>query len=50
MNEIAKKVLLIGDKFIPDLHLRQLGFTYSGRGPFTKQRKRFKKIRERQVI
>ena len=47
MNEIAKKVLLIRDKFISDLHLRQLGFNYSGRGPFTKQRIRFKKIRER---
>ena len=29
MNEIANKFLLAGDKFMPEIHLRQFGFTYS---------------------
>ena len=31
-----KQVLLAGDKFIPEIHLRQPEFTYSACGPFTK--------------
>ena len=27
MNEIVNKLLLAGDKFLPDMHLRQLGLT-----------------------
>ena len=33
MNEIVNKLLLAGDKFMPEMHLKQLGFTYSA---FTK--------------
>ena len=29
MNEIVKKFLLAGDKFVSEIHLRQPGFTYS---------------------
>ena len=29
MNEIVNKFLLVGDKFMPELHLKQPGFTYS---------------------
>ena len=29
MNKIVNKFLLIGDKFIPEMHLKQSGFTYS---------------------
>ena len=29
MNEIVKTFLLAGDKFVPEMHLRQLGFMYS---------------------
>ena len=36
MNEIVNNFLLTGDNFIPELQLRQLGFTYSVCGPFTK--------------
>ena len=37
MNAIVKnKILLAGDKFIPEMHLKQLRFTY---GPFTKDEK-----------
>ena len=44
MNKIIKKFLLSGDKFIPEMHLRQLGFTFSARGPFTKNKARTKKF------
>ena len=36
MNEIVKKTLLAGDKFMPEIHLKQPEFTYSACGPFTK--------------
>ena len=36
MNEIVNKFLLVGDKFMPETHLKQPGFTYSACGPFTK--------------
>ena len=36
MNEIVNKVLLVRDKFMPEMHLKQPGFTYSSSGPFTK--------------
>ena len=29
MNEIIKKALLVQDKFMPEIHLRQFGFMYS---------------------
>ena len=34
MNKIVTKILLTGDKSIPELHLKQPGFTYSDCGPF----------------
>ena len=40
MNEIVNTLLLAGDKFIPEMHLRQPGFTYSPCGPFTKTKER----------
>ena len=44
MNEIINKFLLIGDKFMPEMHLRQPGFTYSAYGPFTKIKKELKSL------
>ena len=46
MNEIVNKFLLAGDKFIPEMHLRQAGFTYSTCGPFTKNKERIKKFKQ----
>ena len=46
MNEIINKFLLAGDKFMPERHLKQHGFTYSSCGPFTKNEKRIKKFKE----
>ena len=40
MNEIVNKFLLDSDKFIPEMHLKQPGFTYSARGPFTENKER----------
>ena len=44
MNEIINKFLLVGDKFMPEMHLRRPGFTYSACGPFTKNKGRIKKF------
>ena len=46
MNEIIKKFLLTGDKFMPEMHLKQPGFTYSACGPFTKHRERIRRFEE----
>ena len=46
MNEIVNKLLLASDKFIPGVHLKQLGFTYSALGPFTKNKERIQKFKE----
>ena len=43
MNEIVDKFLLAGDKFIPEVHLKQSVFTYSACGPFTKIKERIEK-------
>ena len=40
MNNIINKFLLAGDKFIPEMHLRQPHFVYSVCGPFTRHRER----------
>ena len=44
MNEIINKFLLVGDKFMPQMHLREPGFTYSACGPFTKNKERIDKF------
>ena len=44
MNKILNKFLLVGDKFMPEIHLKQLGFTYSACGPFTKNKERIEKF------
>ena len=44
MNEIVNKFVLVCDKFMPEMHLKQPGFTYSACGPFTKNKKRIEKF------
>ena len=46
MNDIIHNFLLAGDKFMPEMHLRQPGFTDSACGPFTKNKKRIKKFKQ----
>ena len=45
MNEIVNKFLLAGDKFMPEMHLKQPGFTCSACGPFSKNRERIQKFK-----
>ena len=40
MNEIVSKYLLAGDKFIPEMYLKQPGFTYSACSSLTKNKER----------
>ena len=44
MNEIVNKFLLAGDKYMPEMHLKQPGFAYSACGPFTKNKERIGKF------
>ena len=46
MNEIVNRFLLAGDKFTPEMHLRQPQFVYSACGPFTKNKERIQKFKE----
>ena len=45
MNKIINKFLLTGDRFMPELHLKHPGFTYSVYGPFIKHCEGFQKFR-----
>ena len=40
MNEIVNKLLLAGDKFMSEMHLKKPGFTYSACDPFTRNKER----------
>ena len=46
MNEIVNKFLLVGDKFMLEMHLRQPGITYSTCVPFTKNKETIQKFKE----
>ena len=45
-NEIVNKFLLAGDKFMPEMHLKQPEFTYSACDPFTRNKERIEKFRQ----
>ena len=49
MNEIVNNVLLAGDKFMPEIHLKQLAFTYRACGPFTKNKTEFKNLNKLEI-
>ena len=44
MNNIINKFLLAGDKFMPEMHLRQPQFVYSACGPFTRHKEKIKEF------
>ena len=44
MNEIINNFLLAGDEFMPEMHLKQPGLTYSACGPFTRNKERIEKF------
>ena len=45
MNNIINTFLLAGDKFMPEMHLRQPRFVYSACGPFTRHKERIKEFK-----
>ena len=49
MNDIINNFLLAGDKFMPGIHLKQRGFTYSASGPFTKTKKEYKNLKKQEI-
>ena len=44
MNEIVNEFLLVGDKCMPEMHLKQPGFTYTACRPLTKNKERIEKF------
>ena len=46
MNNVINIFLLVGDKFMPEKHLRQTEFVYSACGPFTRHKERIKKFKQ----
>ena len=46
MNNVINKFLLAGDKFMPEMHLRQPKFVYSACGSFTRHKESIKKFKQ----
>ena len=46
MNEIVTKFLLAGNKFMPEMHLKQPGVTYSACERFTKNKERIQNLKK----
>ena len=46
ISNVINKFLLVEDKFMPEIHLRQPQFTCSACGPFTKREQRIQKFKE----
>ena len=46
MNNIINNFFLVGDKFMPEMHLRQPQFVYSACGPFTRHKERIRKFKQ----
>ena len=44
MNNIVNKFLKIGNKFMPEIHLKEPRFTYTGSGPFTKNKQKIQRF------
>ena len=45
MNNVINKFLLVGGKFMPEMHLRQPQFVYSACGPFNRHKERIKEFK-----
>ena len=46
MNKVVNKVLLAGDRFMPQVYLRQPGFADSAFRPFRKNKERIQKFKD----
>ena len=49
MNEIVKKNLLAGDISMPEMNLKQPGFTYIACGPSAKSKERIEKFMQTKI-
>ena len=49
MNEIVNKFLLAGDKFTPEIHLKQSGFTYSPCDHLLEINKEYKNLKKQEI-
>ena len=49
MNETVNKILSAGDRFMPEMYLKQPRLTYSACGPFTKTNKEFKNKKKQEI-
>ena len=49
MNDIINKFLLARETFTPEMHLKQLEFTYSACGPFTKNKEKSKSLKNLEI-
>ena len=47
MNKMVNKFLLAGDKFLSEMYLKETEFTNSACGPFTKNKERIQKSKEK---
>lgn len=46
MSDLVNRLWLVGEKFMPELDFRQLGFNYRSFVPLTKYRERIHKFKE----
>ena len=49
MNEIVDKFLLTGNKFMPEMHLKQHRFSYTSCELFTRAKKKCKSLKRREI-
>ena len=49
MNETVNKLLLVGNKFIPEMHFKQPGFTYSACDHLQNTKKEFKNLKKQEI-
>ena len=50
MNKVIHKFLLAGDKFMPEMHLRQPRFLFGACGPFTRHKERIKEMNSIKLV
>ena len=50
MKETVNTFLLSGNKLMPEMHLRQPGFTYSACGPSKKIKKELKNLKKQEIL
>ena len=49
MNDVVNKLLSVGDKFMPEMHLKWLAFNYIACIPFTKTKKEHKLLKKQEI-